>query len=196
MQKKIVIGIAGNSRCGKDTLYKVLKTRFDIGRVSVGDIIKSRLKNVLSELDLDPFTESLEKKNLARPILAEYGVLARKATNGKFFIDRLPREVYICKSSLVAITDVRFAEYDYDELQYVKENGILVYLTRYRMIDGEKAVVAPANKYEAENNPILENSADIKIEWPTAVGEIDDHNLKILSTYCGSLFKKIQELTN
>lgn len=192
---KTLIGIAGNSRCGKDTLYSVLKNiyKLDIDRISVGDIIKNDLRHVIGNLGLNPNTEILSEKDVIRPLLAEYGVLARKSSKAKYFLDKLDREMYICKSKFVAVTDVRFAEYEYDELNFIKNNGILVYLERERTVDGQKTIIGPANKYEAENNPKLKNAADIIVKWPTAIGEIDIYNLSELSIYCSDLVEKIKD---
>ena len=92
------------------------------------------------------------------------------------------------------ITDIRYSEFEKDELSWIKKNnGTLIHLTRYeeedewiecfgKIPDGKDVIrrnneiyaktgrkilnkIMPPNEDESRNDPILEESADILIQW-------------------------------
>jgi hypothetical protein len=72
---------------------------------------------------------------------------------------------YIRESSknIAVITDVRYAEYEKDEIFWVKNilGGKLIHIS---MIDNGK-FVPPANIDEEKNDPIIKENTDLFIEW-------------------------------
>lgn len=166
-----IIAIAGNAGVGKDTFYKeaavILKKK---GYTSVRFAFADGIKKVLNPVIFDTFGFNIDEadkkqKNLIRPILVSFGCAARDFTEGQVFIDKIEKkivdQVYLSNNppDFIFITDLRFAEYDYDEADFIKKHhGIIVYLDR---IDEKTGVlIPPANEKEISNNRILKERSD------------------------------------
>jgi hypothetical protein len=156
------IGIAGAARAGKDTLCRGLQRVFkqkgiESQRKSIaGDTIKKDLSNLLkNSFNINSFTEDLEEKELIRPLMVEYGKIARIKTEGRYFIERCDLNT----NRVEIIPDIRYVEYPNDEVQWLKKevNGLLVFVERKGNYD--------ANDTEKVNNKIIKTMADIVIKW-------------------------------
>lgn len=161
-----IIGICGYARSGKNTfarfLGKALKENFpskEVREFSFAAPIKSELQDFLFEnLGLNSFTEKEEEKRIVRPFLIAYGNAKRKLTNGKHWVEVLEKRVKEQNPDYALITDLRFAEYEEDEIDWIKKNkGTVIYLERTKGGEEEKA----PNEFEAENCPKLKERADI-----------------------------------
>ena len=115
-----------------------------------------------------------EEKELARPILVGYGISLRNQTKGKYFRDGLDAVMAGYRKSpdtYFVLTDLRFAEYEYDEPQWVKDHGgVIVHISRYTNCNitgvGQKIVFKqPINDSEADNDPKLKAIADYRVVW-------------------------------
>jgi Holliday junction resolvase len=157
-----VIGIAGAARSGKDTLCRGLcrvlsKNGYNGLRRSIaGDTVKKDLKDLIyNKTQIDSFTEDLKTKELIRPLLVEYGNLMRAKTEGRYFIDQFKIE----KDIINIIPDIRYAEYQKDELYWIKNEvkGFLIFIER----DG----IPDINERERVNNKIIREVADYKLQW-------------------------------
>lgn len=157
-----VIGIAGAARSGKDTLCRgicrVLSENGHSGirRSIAGDTVKKDLKDLIySKTQIDSFTEDLSTKELIRPLLVEYGNLMRAKTEGRYFIDQFKIE----KDVINIIPDIRYAEYQKDELYWLKNEvkGFLVFI--------EREGISDVNDRERVNNKIIREVADYKLKW-------------------------------
>ena len=162
-KSKGVIGIAGNALVGKDTLCEAIIEEFKIfdivaaRRSIAGDRVRADLKDLIwDKFKIDATNPTNEQKTLIRPIMVEYGRIQRIITNGRYFIEK-----FVQSSNIDIVPDIRYAEYDKDELYWIKEemDGFLIYLER----DG----VLPANIYEEKNNSIIRDKADLVIAVPT-----------------------------
>lgn len=158
----LYIGIAGFARSGKDSLAKAL--RLALGkrgiisvRVALADDLKRDIKDfIYSKLGIDVFTASGKDKELIRPLLVEYGRAKRIQTNGKYWTSRLDSIVDatdIPDGSAVIIPDIRYAEYQEDEL------GWLTSKKRYLFIHIQREGIQPPNKDEEANNDTLRAKA-------------------------------------
>tara|TARA_Y100000593_G_scaffold95031_1_gene198549 strand:+ start:2857 stop:3459 length:603 start_codon:yes stop_codon:yes gene_type:complete len=170
MQKLKFIGLAGNATVGKDLFFSLLDQEYPSVRFSLGDILKTELREkLIEEKGLDIFNCSPEQKEEIRSYLVEYGTGKRKETSGRYFTDKLNIIINntFFLSKIPVITDIRYCEYENDELQWLKNelNGVLVYIKKYKIINGEKEYVLPPNKDEMKNNPFLEKNADYVIDW-------------------------------
>jgi hypothetical protein len=153
------IGIAGAALVGKDTLcvnlIKFFEKKYKISakRVSIaGDAIKKDVKNIISEaLKKEIDINDPEEKEKIRPLLVEYGRYVRKKTNGRYFLEKINKNNSFGANYLPVITDIRYSEYEKDELYWLKneKKGILIFLKR----EG----IFPANEFEEKNNKILKD---------------------------------------
>lgn len=185
------IGLSGAAGVGKDTLCQIMINNFKVypfKRYSMaGDCIKKDLNQLLQKtINISAFTTNPKQKTCIRPLLVEYGRLMRNQTKGRYFIERLLQDTNFGKDNIPIITDIRYAEYELDEMQWIKEEqkGLLVFLDR----EG----IMPSNTFEEKNNVLLrnnchlyfnvKNSNDYKtVLEPIAKKIIQTYNQKIMS---------------
>lgn len=157
------IGIAGNARVGKDTICQALIETFRkykikaVRRSIAGDQVRKDLKCLISQkFDIDIKNPTNDEKELIRPIMVEYGRAIRKITNGRYFIEKFKSSEFVD-----IVPDIRYAEYENDEFQWLKNEkfGFLIYI--------ERPEILPANIYEEKNNEIIKSGADYILSWET-----------------------------
>lgn len=179
------IGIAGAARAGKDTLCRALQRVFlemniPSQRKSIaGDTIKKDFKELLkNSFNIDSFTEDLEEKEIIRPLMVEYGKIARLKTEGRYFIERCQ----ISKDYVNIIPDIRYVEYPRDEVQWLKEEvgGFLIFVERKGIYD--------ANDTEKVNNKIIRNMADLKLSWDSLLEKLETE-MVILNNYAKDIIE-------
>jgi uridine kinase len=163
MSKKHIIAIAGNARCGKDTLGKNISNLLNEYGVnsstySFADELKKETDKFLIEtLGISAYTDNDEEKLIIRPFLVFWGTEIRRKINPSIWVDKVferikPNEVAI-------ITDLRFE----NEFDFIKSNdGLSIYLSR---IDSNGNQIGPANDYEKTNNEFLSQNADSNFTW-------------------------------
>lgn len=166
-----LIGISGVAKAGKDTFYQGLKDAYPdtkFFRFSVGDEIRHDLYHFIWDnfrKDVNALTP--EEKEQFRPLLAWYGDIRRKQSNGQYFIRKFEDTInqYNDMDYTIVITDIRFKEFEFDEPDFIKKyGGTLFHLTRI-LPDGTEA--QPANDLERLNDPKVKAIADRRIIWPT-----------------------------
>lgn len=190
-----MIALSGVARAGKDTFCKILidlfaKQGIVAQRYSLADQLKKDLNPFFIEkFGIDIFSCSSQEKELIRPLMVSYGKVWREKSNGTHWTNILSNQIKQNKEKIVPIiTDIRYSEFANDELQWVKNNhGILIHIKRYdiQLFDYEKAdkysfsefplsyqptiknYILPPNKEEKENDPRMQNGADILFEWKT-----------------------------
>lgn len=167
----MIIGLAGNATVGKDTFFNLLRSYSkEFVRYAFADSLKSECNSILlNQFKIDIYDN--KQKIIARDFLVAWGCLRREMTNGQYWIDKIKEEIDINKN-IPVITDVRFATYIYDELNYIRDNGILVYIDKFCWRNCKKEYTPPANDKEAYNNPILKKNADYLFEWENCGGNI------------------------
>lgn len=161
-----IIGISGLAGSGKDTLTKYIIesfSEFQFCHMSLAEELKKSLKDFCEkQFGISPFTNDREKKNLIRPILVETARVKRIVSKGTYYTGLLEPRINQCffDNKIPIISDVRYAEYEEDEVFWVLKNrGIIIHVER----DG----VTPPNQDEAKNDPIIKNMSDIQIKWPS-----------------------------
>lgn len=195
----LILGFSGRAGSGKDTLFNLLQmhfgARFEIQRVSVGDIIRQHL-NALpgpASKNVNFFNLKGEQKEAWRPLMVAYGNACRSATNGRYFIDILAnsiRQPIISRPRITCITDIRFDEYEKDEVFWLQNElkGKLIYIDRYTTdLDGNESTIPFVNDTEREQDPKLRKKADLIIRWPTV------NDKQTLLNYANTLFERIKQ---
>jgi hypothetical protein len=105
-----LIGLLGPARVGKDTVCKAL----GIPRIAFADRLKADIKPLLDGLNLD--LSKIEDKTLARPLMVEYGRLAR-AVDPDHWVKRIvPPGGF---GEMVCVTDVRYL----NEVNFIRKLG-------------------------------------------------------------------------
>jgi hypothetical protein len=180
----LYIGIAGVARSGKDSLAleieNLIKSYRDkeIYRTSLAQPLKEDCKDFINQyLGLNVFTDSNEEKAIFREFLVWYGKVKRQQTEGKYWTNLLDERVKKVQPDVCIIPDIRYQQYDQDEVSWLKAkpNNILIHLQRVT-INGE--IVPPANMDETINDSIIQNSADYKILWPTFTDDNKQENMR------------------
>jgi hypothetical protein len=199
-----VIGVTGLARTGKnlfcDIVTKQLKEKHNMRAKTYAlayELKKDCADFVNTKLGLDVFSEKTEDKNIFRDLLVWYGATKRKQTQGRYWIEllekRITNELEVENSLLgepvdvVIISDIRFAEYEKDEVFWLKNElkGSLVHISKFtygfptdgrhvRVINDKtkKIFVDPPNISEATNDPKIKAFADYKLEWED-VGKVN-----------------------
>ncbi len=204
----LIIGIGGCIRAGKDTLAKVLtssllrnsKLPMDVKSFAFAEPLKEGLKEtVRSKYNLDVFTNDTAAKEVFRQDLIDYASEKRILTKGQYFIDNLKSRVFtwwerknFSPRAIAIITDTRFKEYIYDEIDFVKNHGYLVHIQRIK----DNKVLAPTNEKEMKNDPIVQTNSDYHIVWDTFNPESLHENEwpAIEEQYTGEITENILEI--
>jgi hypothetical protein len=180
----LYIGIAGVARSGKDSLALEIENLIrsykgkTIYRTSLAQPLKEDCKDFIKDyLGLNVFTDKNEEKATFREFLVWYGKVKRQQTEGKYWTNLLDERVQKFQPDVCIIPDVRYQQYDEDEVSWLKTkpNNILIHLQRIA-INGE--IVPPANMDESINDSIIQNSADYKIVWPTFTDDNKQNNMR------------------
>jgi len=177
MKKLKIIGVSGVARSGKDTfaaiLVKKLEERgYKAKTIALANPLKKMCADFCREqLNLDVWTTEPSEKTLIRPLLVWFGDVKRKLTNGRFWIDLADKKIKEIEASgeydYIIITDVRFQEYEKDELYWILRelNAPLVHITQMFDTPRGKAKLLPPNEHEARNDPYLNQMANYRIVW-------------------------------
>lgn len=193
----LYIGIAGNARSGKDTLANAISELFaKEGKLLTISSLAAPLKEACYSFILENFGINIyncgdEEKRLIRPILVEFGRIKRVHTKGRYFTDELDSHVKTLFPAFdgVIIPDIRYADYESDELCWLRnKRNILIFVDRI-LPDG--TLVKPANEDEARNNTILREQADIRVEWET----LNNDEIKIIKYVKNTIWKRLFELS-
>jgi hypothetical protein len=180
----LYIGIAGVARSGKDSLALEIENLIrsykgkTIYRTSLAQPLKEDCKDFIQQyLGLNVFTDNNEEKATFREFLVWYGKVKRQQTEGKYWTNLLDERANHYQPDVCIIPDVRYQQYDEDEVSWLKTkpNNILIHLQRIA-INGE--IVPPANMDESINDSIIQNSADYKIIWPTFTDDNKQNNMR------------------
>ena len=171
-----LIGIAGVAGSGKDTFAEIIKKVFESNGFEVNCLsFAKKLKEEVAEVSknmygIDTTNCTREEKNLVRPLLLAHGAIMREKTKGQYWIDGI--KDLVSNDKINIITDVRFCEYECDEVDWIQSNnGIVVHITRFFEENGERIYISPDNEYEKRNNKILKNRANYSFSWPTDISK-------------------------
>lgn len=193
-QDTYIIGIAGASRAGKDTLaaniLKKYKNDYKAKIYSFAHNLKTDLQPLLKEkLDIDVFTDDTSVKNIFRPLLVAYGATFRELSKGSYWWQKIKEEIDKDFASgevnLAIIPDFRFAEPRFagnDEIDFIQsyENHYIITVEQY----GIEPVFT-----EIENLPIIKNQSNFILKWPNFGKE----KLEKSYWYCSELFTSLNK---
>jgi hypothetical protein len=169
MRTPFRIGFAGFARSGKDSaanfLHKKILADFP-GRKLLRTAFANKLKVDVAEIshnsfNINVFDCSDEEKDIIRPLLVGHGMSKRRA-NHRHWIEEVEKDERTFGAKISIISDVRFFEHANDEVPWVREKGLLFYVTK-------KGIFA-ANEDEQRNNPKIIDAAD---ETIYNYGELD-----------------------
>jgi hypothetical protein len=168
-----MIGITGVATSGKDTLFNLINRFFSerkilTKRYALADFLKKDLEKFIYEkFNINISDISSSDKELIRPLMVAYGKIKRNQTNGRYWIENLNSTIKEDAQDgiLPVITDIRYNEYEMDELFWLKKEnkGFLVHVSR--VFNGK--IILPANKEESDNDQRLLSAADYSITWCT-----------------------------
>jgi len=176
IEDKKIVAFSGFSRSGKNSFanetqkqlkefapnLKVEQFSFAAGlRLELDSFIRDNFNNISA------WTEDDEEKRIIRPILIAYGNAKREISKGQYWIEKIDAKIRRSDCDVALITDLRFAELENDEIDWLKGNrGFNFHLKRFTLTPKTlKKKYCPApNEFEAKNDPILEANAKKVIE--------------------------------
>lgn len=192
-----IIAVSGVARAGKDTIangladcLKDMNPSLKILRTSFANQLKAEAYDFIQEkFNIDVFSADGEEKEIIRPILVGIGQARRAQTQGRHWINLVEKEIQLERSDITIISDLRFAEEEADELQWLKEKGgKLIHVSRFHLNNGKEEYVKPVNSDEKRNNPLLEKAADFSISWQDSK---DESELKQMTKdFCEQFYLK------
>ncbi len=199
--KKLLIGVSGYARSGKDTLtgnvIRFLETKGIRARqFSFANYLKQDLRDLcLSKFNIDSFTENTEEKTLIRPILISYGETARNISKGTYWWKLVKSEVDNAfknnEIDVAIVSDCRFYEYEgQDEIDFIKsynETSNYPFKVDNLLVTVKQRGCKPAHISEAKNTPKIEAASDNVISWPY----FGDDQIERSEKYCEELYANI-----
>jgi len=175
-----MIGISGIAASGKDLFCRLLLREIKGQRIALADQLKEEVRPyILSKYGIDPVNCSTTSKNKIRDLLVFHGGIKRFQSEGTYWTDIAQKKVDNCNSTPI-VTDIRYAEYENDEVNWIKgkNKGILIHIRKYWETEGlfemKRHYFEPPNEDEQRNDPKLRSKADYHIEWP----HIEDQTTK------------------
>ena len=177
------IGISGVAGCGKNTLSEIIikllqRLELPYRELSIAKNLKQEVSWVSRELyGINSSNCTRNEKDTIRPLLVAHGEIKRKLSNGTYWTSLLNKE--LAPEKINIITDIRFNEYEKDEVYWLKNeiNGVLIHLGRYDQVNEGRAYILPANEAERRNDPLIRREADFLLKWKTE----EDPTKKIIS---------------
>jgi hypothetical protein len=196
-KNKIVVGISGYARSGKDTLASIIKESLLSNGVKTKIFsFAFSLKNDIddfctSKIGISSFSEITEMKSKIRPILIAYGQVQRTISNGTYWLNKLKPEIdsfFDDDGSVAIVSDLRFKEYEFDEVDFIRSYSNNMIITVSRIMENGILNTA-AHESEAKNLPRISRIADYELTWNT---NDNKNELKNQSQKCiDLLFSKI-----
>ena len=190
-----VIGIAGVAGSGKDTFGKIIGNVFEnsggkVNYLSFAAKLKAEVSEISKKLyNIDPTNCTREEKNLIRPLLLAHGAIMREKTQGQYWINSIKN--LIIENNINIITDVRFCEYECDEVDWIQSNGgIVVHITRFFEENGQRIYILPDNEYERRNDKILKSKANYSFSWPTNISKQKKYSEKFFKWLVKNYFEE------
>jgi hypothetical protein len=175
MKEKLYIGITSYATEGKDTscqilLDKLLAQGVKAKRRALADSLKTELRPyILKNYDIDILNCTPSQKESIRQEMVDFGKKYRKESQGTHWTNKLDQIVVEWDADVIIVPDLRYDYYEKDEKYWIKNKpkGILLAVTRYEVIDGQKHYVQPPNEDERENGPKMKAAADFSLVWET-----------------------------
>ena len=181
-----VIGLSGVAGSGKDLFYSLCETStsaeslWPVKKFSIAHALKQECFEFIYEnygININNCT--WEEKDKVRKILVAHGEIKRDLSKGTHWFEKLTDDIIDAKKThkTIFITDIRFAEYDYDEIQWLRNtlDGFLVHISKFSVDDktGEMIHHIAANASETKNDPKLIKGCDYELQWED-ISELPD----------------------
>jgi hypothetical protein len=218
MKTKRYIGISGVARSGKNLFCDISKKILteEYGYKCSSYALAYNLKNdckefIQDKLGLDVFTENSEDKKVFRDMLVWYGDVKRKQTEGRYWTEKLQRQMESDDSNIIFITDIRYNFYPKDEVHWIQNelNGSLIHVSKYtygfppheRRVRSEydknvKVYIEPANDHERWNDPKVKAAADYCLEWKHVSTEGKTYKEILKEEYLNDAVREIYKRAN
>lgn len=174
MTPKMLIGISGFARSGKDTMARLVRTSLSAKgvRAKVFSFASSLKEDVdifcKEKFGISSFVEDTLQKNKIRPILVAYGNCQRSLTRGNYWIDKLKPKIDLFFKNggdVGIISDLRFKEYDFDEYDFIRSYSPSYIATV--SIEGNR----PAHESEEKSFSFFLKNSDSNIVWESSDSE-------------------------
>lgn len=189
--KPLVIGIGGFARSGKDTFVKVARkilreNGYSSTKLAFADALKNEIDPFLKEsYGISAWTDETQQKSIVRPLLVAHGCQKRLQSEGKYWIEKIDKDIEKSDVDVIFVSDCRFP--NEAEWLHQKWNGWFVHLKKYSIKDlvyyaeqldlgwkrienkGEKVYDEAPNFEEATNDPLCEKQADYKLELENVI---------------------------
>lgn len=187
----MLIAISGVATAGKNLfstlLIKRLAERYPnyiCREFSLAFNLRKELAPILKKnFNLDAWSKDSNEKNKFRDLFTVWADMRRRETNGRYFYEKLWQEVSKFEkkeTNINIVTDVRFKEYEYDEVDFFKEKGVVVHVSKFTLgKNGRKNFTLPANRFEQFNDPRVKKMADYKVAWPNLTKSFYQNDLMI-----------------
>ena len=184
---KIYVAFTGFARSGKDSFCLEFQTQLEdfcpnlkAETLSFANQIREEAGVFIQEqFGISAWTEEDSDKEIIRHFLRGYG-MSKRTKDNLYFVKKLQERINTLHSStdVFIISDLRFAQFDKDELSWLKEkrNKLHVHISRFKADDeGGLIKVEAPNEDEAANNDKLEKAADIvlNIPWEDSLDEFN-----------------------
>jgi hypothetical protein len=185
------IGVSGLAGSGKDLFCSQVKSFYSKNKklnrkvhiFALASSLKEDVKkSCLDIYGIDSVKANREEKNKIREMLVFYGDVMRQKSKGSHWVLKMEEKVSSLTASgkikdndIVMISDIRYAEFKEDEVQWVKNKGTLVHISKHVELDyatnksypfAKKFYESPPNEKERVNDPKVKKSADYLIDWP------------------------------
>lgn len=188
MNKPLLISVSGISRSGKNTFCDLLETillqkyNLKCKHLSFAKQLRKDTEfYLMREFGFDVWDNKDKEK--FRPFLVWYANLKRQNSKGLYFIEKLSKEIEnltIFDAQVLLLSDLRFAENEYDEVDFCRQNGPILHITKYSLDSvGRKVYDTPPNEFESSNDPKIKSMSDYQIEW----SEVGRGNTRLLIPY-------------
>lgn len=182
-----IIGLSGLAGCGKNTFANLLEERLKqdsyfnkvpiIQESFAAQLRMEMFKPVKEAFGIDVYTENRPEKEKIRDLMITWAAIRRKESNGLYFVNKLKDRISVYDKGVCIITDLRFKEFNYDELDFIKDNGVAIHIEKYKPSkSGFEKYFFPSNKSEELNDPIIRSLSNYSLFWPDGI--INDKKLK------------------
>lgn len=176
INQKLVVGIGGLARAGKDTLCNLLIQALYLNNISakrraLADELKIEIRpKLLDTYGIDVLNCTPEEKEKIRPELVAFGKERRMTSRGTYWTQIVQEKMQDDDEQVIIVPDIRYNFFVEDEVNWVqgKNAGILIHVARYEVNDkGQKVWMEPPNTDERINDPKVRVAADFSLSWPS-----------------------------